>query len=61
MVSVSDNGQGFDVEAARNKGKGLKSLQKRMKKVNGKINWHSSPEDGTRVSIVVPLPKSVKL
>jgi len=53
---VSDQGAGFDVEAAkRNRGFGLSSMQERVHLVHGALSIESSPGEGTRILAVVPL------
>jgi len=55
-VLVADDGEGFDVEAARAHatGKGLNSLSKRARVLGGQLQITSS-ERGTVVSLLVPL------
>lgn len=54
-MTITDNGIGFDREAAGNHGgMGLESMQKRIGKVNGKLTL-TSGESGTRVIARAPL------
>jgi signal transduction histidine kinase len=56
-LSVSDDGKGFDVEAARDgAGLGLLSMRERVRLIHGRIEWRSQPGAGTRVDVRVPLP-----
>jgi signal transduction histidine kinase len=56
-LSISDDGKGFDLEAARAApGLGLVSMQERVRLVHGQIQWRSQPGAGTRVDVRVPLP-----
>lgn len=55
-VLVEDNGKGFDInEVVGNKGLGLKSIDSRIKYLNGKINFDSAPGQGTTINLEVPL------
>lgn len=50
---ISDNGKGFDT-SEKNAGEGLKNLEYRLNKINGKVEIISSP-NGTSVTIRIPL------
>ncbi|MFL1381767.1 sensor histidine kinase [Nocardiopsis protaetiae] len=58
---ASDNGAGFDVDdrlerAARGEGgSGLLSLTERITALGGRVRFLSSPENGTRTMILVPI------
>ncbi|HZD10309.1 MAG TPA: GAF domain-containing protein [Candidatus Binatia bacterium] len=59
MVSVTDNGRGFDVESAlqaseERSGIGLVGMQDRFELLNGWVKIESSPGQGTTVSAYVP-------
>jgi signal transduction histidine kinase len=55
---VEDDGLGFDVEAARQKGSlGLQSLEARVHKLDGTLLIDSRPGRGTIVSVDFPLEK----
>lgn len=57
-ISVEDDGQGFDVEAAQNKsGLGLSSLATRVQELNGEFQIDSRPGNGTTVFIDIPIKK----
>jgi ligand-binding sensor domain-containing protein/signal transduction histidine kinase len=56
MLSVKDNGAGFDPAAARN-GNGLAGFQRRADSIGAKLDVHSSSGQGTRVSVSVALVK----
>jgi signal transduction histidine kinase len=56
-ISVSDDGAGFDIEAARNKGRGLRNLQRRAADIGGRIEIDSNPM-GTTVLICLPIARS---
>jgi signal transduction histidine kinase len=56
-LSISDDGRGFDLEAARAAaGLGLLSMRERVRVVHGRIELRSQPGAGTRVDVRVPLP-----
>jgi signal transduction histidine kinase len=50
LLTVQDNGRGFDVEAHR-EGSGLGSIRDRVAALNGKIDIASGPENGTETNI----------
>jgi signal transduction histidine kinase len=56
--SIEDDGQGFDVRAARSKkgrkGLGLIGMRERLNAVGGTLSIHSSPSRGTKLLIRVP-------
>jgi signal transduction histidine kinase len=53
IVSIADNGQGFDPSAYN--GQGLKNMQARAKMIDGKCEIWSSEQEGTELKIIVPL------
>ncbi|HEC22174.1 MAG TPA: GAF domain-containing protein [Chloroflexi bacterium] len=61
LVEVSDNGVGFDVEKAfaeahqREGHLGLLNLQERAALLEGTLHVDSSPGQGTRISLLIPL------
>ena len=55
-LSVADNGSGFDVESQRGtKSLGLVSMRERVRLVRGHIRFESSPGQGTRVTVRLPV------
>lgn len=55
VVTVSDNGQGFDLEQAlKSGGMGLSGQKHRAAAIGGDINWYSAA-DGTCVSLRLPV------
>jgi two-component system sensor histidine kinase UhpB len=55
-LSVTDDGWGFDPGGARNNGGlGLVSIEERARLVKGQVTIHSGPQQGTTVSVRVPL------
>ena len=60
VVAIEDDGEGFDVESVRapsesGRGLGLLGLRERMELVGGTVDVDSSPGDGTRVTLRLPL------
>lgn len=55
-LTVADDGVGFDVDRAWQKGIGLISVNERVEAVGGSLEIHSTPGAGTRLKAVVPLP-----
>jgi signal transduction histidine kinase len=52
---VSDDGQGFDVEAAAQAGRlGLRSMAARIGELGGEVTIDSSPGSGTRIEVRLP-------
>lgn len=55
-VSITDNGPGFDLAAARQRGgKGLLNQQRRAAAIGGAIDWEAFAGGGTRVVLWLPL------
>ncbi|MEO8582411.1 MAG: PAS domain S-box protein [Flavitalea sp.] len=55
-LSIADNGKGFDMLAAKNnKGVGLSNIANRAELFNGKINMVTSPGNGCKLRILIPL------
>jgi signal transduction histidine kinase len=52
MLSVRDNGQGFDLR--RSKGLGLLGIEERVAHLGGKCEIHSQPGSGTALAIELP-------
>jgi signal transduction histidine kinase len=55
ILTVTDDGIGFDVNAAWGKGLGLISMWERVEAMGGTCEFHSQPGIGTRVEVVAPL------
>jgi signal transduction histidine kinase/ABC-type uncharacterized transport system substrate-binding protein len=56
ILSVSDNGHGFDAKEMRNSGGlGIPSMGERARLVGGQFEIHSEPGEGTRIDVSVPL------
>jgi signal transduction histidine kinase len=54
IVTVRDNGCGFDTSAARRQGLGLVVVEERARMLGGECRIESEPGRGTRVSVAVP-------
>ena len=54
-LTISDNGQGFDMSKANHAGLGLVSMRERVRLVNGRIVFQSSPGQGTRIEVKIPI------
>lgn len=54
-LSILDDGAGFDVAAAWGKGIGLATMRERVEAIGGTLMIHSTPGDGTRVDVTVPI------
>ena len=52
-IVIHDNGKGIDRSNQRAFSNGLENINKRMKEINGKVNFAN--EQGTKVSLTVPL------
>ena len=55
VVAVGDNGRGFDPDAVGQNAFGLASMRERAALIGGELRIESAPQDGTRVSLLVPL------
>lgn len=55
ILFVSDNGRGFDPSGIDGEGIGLKSINKRCDEINARLQIDSSPAEGTRFDIRIPI------
>jgi signal transduction histidine kinase/ligand-binding sensor domain-containing protein len=55
-IKISDNGQGFQVDACRESGNGLRNMAARMEEIGGESTLRSTPGAGTTVCLRLPLP-----
>jgi signal transduction histidine kinase len=55
VLSIVDDGMGFDVDGVWGKGLGLVSMKERLEAIGGSLEIHSRPGAGTRVEATVPL------
>lgn len=55
ILSLRDDGVGFDPEAVRRFGNGLQNMQSRMEQIGGAYHLESAPGKGTLVRLVIPV------
>jgi signal transduction histidine kinase len=55
-LTVADDGIGFDVDDAYQKGLGLRSMYERLESIGATLKIASRPGVGTRIEITAPLP-----
>ena len=55
VLTVADDGVGFDVDAAWGSGLGLISMRERLENIDGSFTIRSTPGAGTCLDVVVPL------
>ncbi|HEU4965251.1 MAG TPA: sensor histidine kinase [Bacilli bacterium] len=55
VLSIRDDGQGFDPQTLRDGSYGLKSLRERAEEMGGRLDVRSRPGDGADVRVVVSL------
>jgi signal transduction histidine kinase len=61
VLTIVDDGKGFDVDGAPNAGLGLISMRERVESVGGVLDIQASPARGTRLRITVPTQASPDL
>jgi len=54
IVTVEDDGRGFDVSAPRSEGRGLANVRRRAQSIGAQALWHAKAQ-GTRFELVLPL------
>ena len=59
LVTVDDDGLGFDLDASRVIGNGLRNMVDRMRDIGGTCRFDTAPGRGCRVILEVPLAKFV--
>lgn len=52
-IEIKDNGDGFDIASGRGKGLGLRSVEQRIEKIRGTVDFASSQGEGMTVNIVI--------
>jgi signal transduction histidine kinase len=55
VLTITDDGVGFDVNAAWGRGLGLISMNERLEAVGGSMKIRSNPGSGTRLEVAVPV------
>ena len=58
IVSIIDNGKGFEKDVMMSAGLGLKNMKHRTQLMGGTIEWKSSPGNGSTVMLKLPVKKS---
>ncbi|OAJ52033.1 hypothetical protein A6V36_18035 [Paraburkholderia ginsengiterrae] len=61
LLEVLDDGQGFDVQATRNRSFGLAGMEERVLMLGGQIDVMSSPGIGTLVKVDLPAHRSTRI
>jgi PAS domain S-box-containing protein len=61
VLTVTDDGGGFDVEGALSHGLGLTSMRERLQSIGGVLEIHSASGSGTRLMDTVPLAEAMAL
>ena len=56
VLVVQDNGRGFDPSAVGRSAFGIASMRERAALIGGEVRIESRPQDGTRISLFVPVP-----
>jgi signal transduction histidine kinase len=57
-LTVSDDGQGTAAGAPREGGFGLRGMRERAAPLGGQLDFRSTPGEGTRLSLWLPLPRA---
>lgn len=57
IISISDNGKGFEIESIKSRGYGLRSCTNRITSISGKIKWERLDSGGMNVTITLELFK----
>ncbi|MFM7242600.1 MAG: sensor histidine kinase [Planctomycetaceae bacterium] len=60
IVTVEDDGHGFDLERSKSAGNGLANLGQRMRDIGGVCRIVTAPESGCRVELEVPLARFIR-
>jgi len=55
IISIRDNGKGFDIDNTGKHGMGMASMRHRVALIDGEIKWQSG-DTGTTVYIIIPQP-----
>ena len=59
ILSLHDEGRGFDADKLEKPGLGILSMQGRARVLGGEFEIHSKPGKGTRIDVWVPLEPAV--
>lgn len=55
MLTIQDNGIGFDWATAKNQSQGLQTMEQRVTEIGGSFAIQSNPKEGTLLTIQLPL------
>jgi signal transduction histidine kinase len=55
LITIADNGKGFDPAKLKRRGSGLKNMKKRIQSIGGEINWEPNSSQGTKVVVKYPI------
>ena len=58
VLTIADQGSGFDVDELAQTGLGLLSMRERLEPVGGRLTIRSSPGAGTQLDVFVPLERA---
>jgi signal transduction histidine kinase len=58
VLTIADDGKGFDVDRLPNAGLGLMSMRERVEAVGGVLDIQATPASGTRLIVTVPIHTS---
>jgi len=58
VLTIADQGSGFDVDNIALSGLGLVSMRERLELVGGRLTIRSSPGAGTQLDVIVPLHRA---
>jgi signal transduction histidine kinase len=59
VLTVKDNGKGFDVDSGMGSGIGLISMRERAQSHQGVFTIRSTPASGSEVEVSIPLPQQL--
>lgn len=59
LLTVKDNGAGFDPSQQSDLGQGLHNMHERARRLGGSLSIESNPSLGTRITVEVPLEETV--
>jgi signal transduction histidine kinase len=55
LLTIQDNGVGFELQTARKQGFGIQSMQERMSAIGGQVTIETTPGNGTLVTAIVAI------
>ncbi|MGM0589621.1 MAG: two-component regulator propeller domain-containing protein [Bacteroidota bacterium] len=60
LMTISDNGIGFDRTKVRRSGQGLESMESRVRSIGGTFKLNTARREGTAINVSWPLPNHTK-